>query len=83
MNLTCPHCGAPHDRHSEPLQPSKTPVDGDWSICIDCGEVSVFVIGEHWSLRAPTIDEANEIASDPGVLSYRLAWRCMKRNNSH
>ncbi|CAK1277870.1 Uncharacterised protein [Burkholderia pseudomallei] len=83
MNLTCPHCGAPHDRHSDPTRPNKAPINGDWSICIDCGEVSVFDLHEHCTLRAPTTDEANDIASDPGVLAYRLAWRRMKDDNSH
>lgn len=81
-NLACPHCGALHDRHTDATRASATPVDGDLSMCIDCGEFAVFDLGER-RLRAPTIDEANDIDSDPDMLLYRIAWRKMKDDNSH
>ncbi|CAK0403929.1 Uncharacterised protein [Burkholderia pseudomallei] len=85
LNLTCPHCGAHNDLHSAVTQAGKPPVppaDGDISICISCGELAIFDMHER-CLRLPTIDEANDLESNPDLLLCRAAWRAMKDANSH
>ncbi|ARL77586.1 hypothetical protein BOC54_36935 [Burkholderia pseudomallei] len=81
-NLTCPHCHALHEFHSDLTRPGAQPKDGDVSICINCGEFAIFDLHER-CLRPPTIDEANALDSDPDMLLYRQVWREATRKHPH
>ena len=49
------------------------PKGGDPCICIECGQVNVFV-GIN-SLRRPTYDEFQEFLKDPTILNGLAFWR--------
>ena len=51
------------------------PKDGDFSICIDCGEVAIFELALPGKMRPPTDAEAKELALDFDVQMARAAWR--------
>lgn len=66
---TCRKCGRRNDCASGTDGARPTP--GDVSICIQCGEVSLFT--DAFDLREPTPEEADEIARDPVVTRFRMA----------
>lgn len=82
MDLTCPHCGAANDRYSDPKRPDATPKDGDISICVDCGECSIFDLHKQ-CLRLPSIDEQHELDSNSKLMLYRATLRHVKRKHTH
>lgn len=60
----CPTCGYQMDGHSAIGNEDATPSDGDYSICIACGSLAVYVwvtaLGS-FILRRPT-DEEHDVA---------------------
>lgn len=82
MNLTCPYCEKLHECHSGADGNPYTPRDGDASLCIDCGCISVFDAAE-CCLRLPTEAEQHKFDNDIEHALAREAWREMKRNHSH
>lgn len=81
-NLSCPHCGAVHECHSDPLNKDAVPKDGDISVCIDCGEFSIFDLRER-CLRLPTDEEMHDLDTNIDVALFRAAWREATRHRSH
>jgi hypothetical protein len=64
--MPCPYCGTLNDAASDPFGRA-TPQPGDTSMCIDCGEFSVFT--DAMTLRALT---APEFAALPLDLQTKL-----------
>ena len=77
MAFSCPGCGKVNDRHSDMTSDAK-PKHGDVSICIDCGQLSVFDLHER-CLRLPRADELREFEQDPRLRMYMAAWRAVVR----
>jgi hypothetical protein len=70
--MTCPHCGKGNERHSPVGRDgARTPHDGSLSLCIYCGGFGVF---EGGGIRAPTADEAAEIADDGHCILLANQW---------
>ena len=68
---TCPGCGVEHDalaiiNTDEPGQPEP----GDVSLCIHCGEPSVF--DDNLNLREPTKAERDHLFSHPALVDAVL-----------
>lgn len=59
----CRRCGTKNDAASGPDE--KRPTPGAVSICWRCGTVALFA--DDLSLRAPTVEEVNELLDDPGI----------------
>jgi hypothetical protein len=80
--VSCPYCGYKFDSYDGIDTPGYVPPsDGDYSICIDCGEVGIFVsvFGKLSSRRMN--DREKEIASENGTLNkVRIAWMQMKES---
>jgi hypothetical protein len=68
----CRQCGKYLDRSMCPYDESLVPGDGDLSICISCGLISVYT--ETGLLRAPTPDELTEALADPDVQRVLAAF---------
>jgi hypothetical protein len=66
--LQCTFCGHVHDATTFLPQQGQEhpPVDGDYSLCIECGEPSIFQIGSLGgvTLRRPNAHELAEFAVD-------------------
>jgi hypothetical protein len=52
----------------------KHPRDGDLSMCINCGQLSVFVARAKGGLRKPSKFETNEFITDPTVIKMVGLW---------
>lgn len=74
----CPFCGAEHDVASDINNEGKTPTPGDFSLCIGCGEWSVFDPFWKGNLRKPKFDEYQEIITDKDAVAARWAWLAAK-----
>jgi hypothetical protein len=72
IDLTCVHCGRKNELHHG-LGASK-PVDGDLSVCIDCGALAFFDL-QAKGLRAPNEDEMRELLKDPIVQRVLRSWK--------
>ena len=66
----CLGCGAPNDAASDTLGGDK-PSEGDVTICIYCGHISVF--NTNLTLRNPTDEEIHIIAGDKRILKIQKA----------
>ena len=75
----CPWCGRLANRASNSDTHNTAPVDGDATICIGCGEWSIF---EGDQLRTPTVDEFIEIGTDKDCQLARRAWALMDRERN-
>jgi len=84
MNIiahTCPHCGYELDAATAcDFEEAGQPGPGDMSICIECGEVCVFV--DDINLRKPTDSELVEIAGTPGLVMAALIARMCHQINT-
>lgn len=65
--LSCTACGNKMDSSgTTDGTPAATPGDGDWAVCLRCGEVAVYVIGALGvGLREATTAELAEFSADP------------------
>lgn len=70
---TCAWCGHVNS-HATAVNGEDKPEPGNLSLCIECGEWSVFT---ETALRKPTDDEFVEIAADPDARRARAAWAQM------
>lgn len=66
--LSCVACGHKVDssgsRDNSPI--TTEPVDGDWAVCLRCGEVAVYVIGPLGvGLREASTEELATFSADP------------------
>jgi hypothetical protein len=80
-NTLCPHCHRDNPQAStlKDGDGSVAPVDGNLSICIGCGAISVFDRKWYGGLRKPTAQESAEIMFDAEVQEKLRAWGAMDR----
>jgi hypothetical protein len=69
----CRFCGAANDAAANPFG-AERPGDGDFTMCLYCGEWSVFDGAAAGGTRKPTSAEYDEIAADPTARRMRAAW---------
>ena len=69
---SCPFCGKMNDSHASVGKPGM-PNEGDASICIDCGNVSIYEAGALGHMRKPTPEEQAELDADERVQKVRAA----------
>lgn len=80
LSTICPFClyactsatPADHDHES-------APEDGDISLCIKCGEWSVFDSAQAHKMRKPSWPEYQRIAADKELRRMRGAWLIVQR----
>jgi hypothetical protein len=72
LDNTCPHCGYRTTKASLECGPVSSPTPGAVSLCLRCGEWSIF--DQQLKLRKPTDDEFMEIAEDEDLRRLRMAW---------
>ena len=75
----CWRCGRKHTAATGAFDKSLVPKDGDITLCIRCGEWSVFASTDPSGIRRPTIEEFMEIGEDPRCRKLRDAWTKLKR----
>lgn len=73
-HTVCPHCGHVCTDASELKNRGKKPKEGDLSMCIRCGQYSVFVARAKGGLRKPSKWETNEIIKDEEVIKMIGMW---------
>jgi hypothetical protein len=73
-DLTCPHCGKHNTEHSTVDGADIQPRHGDFTICLTCGEWSVFGEGG-LSLRKPRPSEALEIKESAYCQRVKKYWK--------
>lgn len=71
----CPACGKAFTATTNAVGDA-SPRAGDWTMCIDCGEMLAF--DETLKPRALTEDEQREAAADPRIRKLQHAHRVMK-----
>ena len=74
---TCPHCKRRAHLAGEMDGETIEPAAGDCTLCIKCGEWSIFT--ENLQMRKPTEDEARELASDDNVREANKRWRMLNQ----
>jgi len=67
---TCPKCGYLLDTSTSVFDDCTVPKAGDVSLCLACGEISVF--NKDLTLRVPTKTESEHILHNPQVLEAQL-----------
>jgi hypothetical protein len=72
---TCPTCGDLNDAASN--EHGATPSEGDVSMCVNCGEITMF--NADLSQRIPTEEEMAAIRSDPTWTKIELMQVIVKR----
>jgi hypothetical protein len=82
--VKCPYCGYQFDSYDGINTAGYVPPDdGDYSVCIDCGEVGIFVWFSGRLNSRVMNDEEREDASLNGTLNtVRVAWLAMKEYNA-
>jgi hypothetical protein len=70
--LVCPICRARHDASANMTGP-EAPTDGDVSMCIMCGGISVYDSTKREGLRFATDEELEEFAKDERILAMQWA----------
>jgi len=63
----CPHCNAEISAATG-IDTDNGPKEGDFSICIECGEINVFGNYAH-ILRKPSLDEMLIARADPRLMT--------------
>lgn len=81
VNTVCPFCGALHDAHSNVTD--ILPIhEGANSLCVRCGNISIFDSTALGHLRKPTEAEQKELDSSPEVqkeLDFFRRWKAGER----
>jgi hypothetical protein len=72
--LVCPICRAVHEASANLTGP-EAPEDGDVSMCIMCGGISVYDASKPEGLRFPTDGELEMFSKDERILSMQWARR--------
>lgn len=76
----CPFCGKENDLTTatkpERLRP---PRDGDFSLCIACGDLGIFDDSHIGGMRKPTEAEYEKLERSENVRQVRKAWLMLKR----
>lgn len=76
-DITCPICLAHHEA-SAALNGTAGPKDGDVSLCIVCGGISVYDSTAPGRLRFPTDPELEEFMADPLIRQAQAALDVVK-----
>ena len=78
----CPFCSRCNELAS-PASGELEPEDGDFTLCIGCGEWSVF--DSRWSsgTRKPTFAEYQQIVANPMMSKARAAWLVVVKGAGH
>lgn len=74
----CLGCGAANDRTTETSESGRKPEAGDATICVSCGQASIF--NEDLSLRLPTEEENQALARNEHFQKIRKAWDSIPRH---
>jgi hypothetical protein len=73
--IPCPHCGKTHEL-STAIDGGRGPKSGDISLCIDCGNWAVYVVGMgHVMQRIPNGKEWEEINNSIPARQLKRAWQ--------
>ena len=75
----CPHCGHHVELHTG-ISGASEPHDGDVSLCISCGAVSIFADGCR-ALRLRSEDESRELYTDPLIAAAQWLIRSRRVTN--
>lgn len=75
MDHVCPFCKAKLDRVSELGGESVNVSDGDVSICVKCGSLSMFDSSAIGGLRKPNVAEYAEISKDEKITLALQSWK--------
>ena len=75
----CPFCDKLCDMAEGVFDRAAVPADGDFSMCIGCGEWAVFSASAPGGFRKPTDDEYVDIVADPEMARMRRAWVLVMR----
>ncbi len=67
----CLGCGAQNNAATETFGEEAIPSEGDASVCIYCGHISIF--NADLTLRNPTDEEIHSIAGDERILKIQKA----------
>jgi hypothetical protein len=70
----CPFCGRTNDAIGSHDPESRPPVDGDFAMCLTCGEWAVVDSCVTGGQRKPTTAEYDEVAADKEMRAMRTAW---------
>jgi len=73
----CPFCGHKHDFHDNIFDSETTPQKGDYSICIECGEVLIFDDNKGHT-RKPTEPELKEALQNNQVKKTITAIKILR-----
>jgi hypothetical protein len=76
----CPACGEDHPVAKRVRDPNgqDKPSNGDFSLCFDCGEVSIFDDRKPGGVRRPTRKEAKELACNRELQAALVAWHAQR-----
>jgi hypothetical protein len=74
----CPHCGVVMDGMAA-MNHEHQPEDGNVTICMDCGLISVVDLSVEGLLRKPFPIERSEILRDPDIQRALVAWQIVDR----
>jgi hypothetical protein len=77
LHNVCPFCAAQCDTAAEVVEEDVGPTDGDVSLCIYCGQFSMFKRDAPGGLRVPTRREAREITRNTVLQRLHAAWRLL------
>lgn len=69
--LRCPYCGWEYDAAKSVTEEEVLPSEGDYSLCIRCGEIGIF---EEGIIRKPSRREAKEMFKDKEIAIAKRAW---------
>jgi hypothetical protein len=73
--LRCPHCDHDVDSATQTDEnPEGAPEDGDFALCIGCGEWGIYQGTPPTEIRRPTLAEWTLIGMDPNCSRARRAW---------
>lgn len=73
----CRKCGHPFHAATDPLG-EHVPSEGNISVCVECGELSVFNADR--TLREPTPEEARYASLQPKIIALQLFIRGRRKD---
>jgi hypothetical protein len=73
ISTICPYCLKKHELTSAVVDKAATPKPGNVSMCITCGEFSIF--NTALVLEKLTPEQRVELDQHPGIQQIRRAWR--------
>ncbi len=81
FSVICPFCDYEADCASavteKDVSTEPYPENGDASLCIKCGQISVFDHDHARGLRRPTAQECKAMIDDPKIQHVRIAWQAV------